>query len=56
MPAGVRETTLRAEVIRVDGEFVTESLNPVEYEFGAGKKRRIFRGRYQERGPYAPDE
>lgn len=56
MASGTRETTLRSEVIKIDGDFANESLNPIEYEFGSGKKRRIFRGRYQERGPYTTDE
>jgi hypothetical protein len=35
-----------------DPDFITESTNPVEYEF----TKRTFKGRTNQRGAYAPEE
>jgi hypothetical protein len=42
--------TLRQMCIEADPGFIEGSLVDVEYEFGGG--RRLFKGRYQHRGPY----
>lgn len=47
-------TTLRNEVIKADPNYTVEANNVVEYEFGPNKKR-IFKGNYKTRGPYADD-
>ena len=53
IPVRIRTTTLRNEVVKADPEFMQESENPVEYEFGGGKRK--FRARYKHRGAYAED-
>lgn len=49
-PRGLFTRTLRQICIEVDSGFIEGSLVDIEYEFGGG--RRIFKGRYQHRGPY----
>lgn len=51
-----REYSWRALVVQADPDFMQRSENPVEYEFTgpSGKAMRQFRGRYKQRGPYAP--
>lgn len=48
IPVRSRQTTLRNMVLNVDPEFTTLSQEVPEYEF----TRRIFKGRYADRGPY----
>lgn len=59
-----RETTFRALVLQADPEHTRNSRFVVEYEFqapGRGNDEhhdsglRVFRGDYQNRGPYTPD-
>lgn len=47
---GLRQRTLRQMCIEADPSFIEASIVDIEYEFGGG--RRIFKGRYQHRGPY----
>lgn len=59
-----RQTDWRSIVTRVDPDWQENNLRPIEYEFtaprGAGKPdihlngMRVFRGYYQNRGPYSP--
>lgn len=51
IPVRVRTRELRQMCVEADPDFYQEAENPVEYEFNSGK--RIFRGRYKQRGPYA---
>lgn len=46
----------RDKVVKADPEFVTESQNLPEYEFGPKQEKRIFKGLYRMRGAYAPSE
>lgn len=46
----VKQTTLRAEVVRADPDWVRTRNNVVEYEFSNGRK---FKGYVPDRGIYA---
>lgn len=49
MTASVKQTTLRAEVVKADPEWVRTRNNIVEYEFSNGRK---FKGNVPNRGIY----
>lgn len=49
MTVSVKQTTLRAEVVKADPDWVRTRNNVVEYEFSNGRK---FRGNVPDRGLY----
>ena len=51
LPVTVKVRDWRQVVIEAYPELVTEDQNPIEYEFGG--RRRVKRGFYKTRGPYA---
>lgn len=53
LPVRYSQLSWRTIVVEADPEFVSEGLNPIEYEFNGGKT--VKRGYYQKRGPYAED-
>lgn len=54
IPVRTKVRTIRQMCVDADPEFMTEGLRPVEYEMG--KAKRVFRGFYQERGAYTPED
>lgn len=65
MTTVVRRTAWLTEVLQADPEHSREKRNHIEYEFsapGGGSRKthengkRVFRGNYDQRGPYAPEE
>lgn len=52
IPVRTTRKTMRQMCIEADPEFITESTNPIEYEF----TKRTFRGRTNHRGAYADEE
>lgn len=49
MTVSVKQTNLRAEIVKIDPDWVRTRNNIVEYEFSNGRK---FRGNVPDRGIY----